>query len=503
MTLPNYLANGFDFDEAISLVELCQRAQQVLAHAAGSDAKDLYNLLFKDDEWVCVHATEAKAQAQALILHRTATTQFVLVFNEPETHSVKTAQATASGGDATSGATPSTAQTAMPTIPVINLAITNKSLPSVDPRETANSVEYSPLLGEAAPPPRGARVHEPRLRALAALQEDIELFFNTLVDVKLAQPDKAAPLISDLTDLGQRELPGSKEPDSPKGEHLTTSLTTIGDALALKFGPKVSKTALKALAQGGGGMNAGKARPQKTEEVTDTPTDTPDQLLAQALVGQTVLVDVAPGIDLYVTGHRRGGCLAALCVLYLKRRWETQLDFPLFNLKMYSFGSPKIGNKSFVDYYNRNLQGFSVCVQNLMDRATYEPTVQAPFPYNLQLQLPGIDYVRCPGSSGDEYLTAYQPIEEAYQLPGIGYPTQEFNFLRGFRSLIPLPYAHDVAGYKAMLEDTYAFQRTWQASTQQVMGVVNEQKDQLLARVTKQAGAVQKAITQLQGKSNG
>jgi len=152
MTLPNYLANGFDFDEAISLVELCQRAQQVLAHAAGSDAKDLYNLLFKDDEWVCVHATEAKAQAQALILHRTATTQFVLVFNEPETHSVKTAQATASGGGATSGATQSTAQTATLTIPVLNLAITNKSLPSVDPRETANSVEYSPLLGEAAPP---------------------------------------------------------------------------------------------------------------------------------------------------------------------------------------------------------------------------------------------------------------------------------------------------------------------------------------------------------------
>jgi hypothetical protein len=68
ITLPIYLANGFNFEEAISLVELCQRAQQVLAHAAGDDAKDLYNLLFKDDEWVCVHATEAKAQAQAPVL---------------------------------------------------------------------------------------------------------------------------------------------------------------------------------------------------------------------------------------------------------------------------------------------------------------------------------------------------------------------------------------------------------------------------------------------------
>src|SRR4051812_48995121 len=114
MTFPNYVANDFDFDEAISLVELCQRAQQVFAHATGGDAKDLYNRLFKDDEWVCVHATDAKTHAQALILHRTATTQFVLVFNEQETYPLKTLQATAPRGGATSGAAQSIAQTANP-----------------------------------------------------------------------------------------------------------------------------------------------------------------------------------------------------------------------------------------------------------------------------------------------------------------------------------------------------------------------------------------------------
>ena len=54
-----------------------------------------------------------------------------------------------------------------------------------------------------------------------------------------------------------------------------------------------------------------------------------------------------------------------------------------------------------------------------------------------------------------------------------------------------------------MLVDAYAFQRAWQASAQQAVGMFNEQRNQLFSRVTKQAGTVQKAIAQLQGKANG
>lgn len=162
-------------------------------------------------------------------------------------------------------------------------------------------------------------------------------------------------------------------------------------------------------------------------------------------------------LEVYLTGHGASGCLAALCAIYLKRRWESRIDFPFFNLKLYSFGAPRLGNRLFVDYYNGQMKGFSYCVQNLLDGATYEPAVTAPFPYNLQLLLPGVDYVR----NGDDYHMAYAQIGEVIPLVGVGNARQLFHFKGPFQSLMLAPFAHGPEGYKQMLtaaqqqRDTY------------------------------------------------
>ena len=50
MRIPTTLTPGFDFDEAIGLAELSQRAHQISQHNHGEPA-ERYGLLFKEDEW--------------------------------------------------------------------------------------------------------------------------------------------------------------------------------------------------------------------------------------------------------------------------------------------------------------------------------------------------------------------------------------------------------------------------------------------------------------------
>ena len=210
------------------------------------------------------------------------------------------------------------------------------------------------------------------------------------------------------------------------------------------------------------------------------------------------LNDLAPGFEVYVTGHGTGGCLAALCALQLKRKWGVRIDFPMFDLKLYNFGSPKMGNKLFVEYYNQQMHGFSYRVQNLLDATTYEPMSQAPFPYNLSLLLPGVDYVR----HGAEYFTAYEHIGEACLFPGLGSPTQGFHFRKGSKPILPLPFPHDPEGYRAMISEVREQRAALLAPAQQLAAKLNEQKNQWLSRVQKQATELQKVVTQLQGKPN-
>lgn len=194
------------------------------------------------------------------------------------------------------------------------------------------------------------------------------------------------------------------------------------------------------------------------------------------------------GLEIYLSGHGGGGCLAALCALHLKRRWESRIDFPFFNLKLYSFGAPKFGNRIFVDYYNEQMKDFSHCVQNLLDGAIDEPKQSAPFPYNLQLLLPGIDYVR----KGDQTYMAYEHIGQVFTLAGVGQSKQLFHFRRPLRELSLLPFAHDAEGYRQMLIEAQRLQSTYWKPLQQLLEKADAQRKELVTAWEKQAQMVTK-----------
>ncbi len=115
---------------------------------------------------------------------------------------------------------------------------------------------------------------------------------------------------------------------------------------------------------------------------------------------------------------------------------------------MYNIASCKVGNKDFVKYYNSHMKGFSYRIQNLLDSAIYVPTAcVVPFPYNLSLMVPGIDYIK----DGDLYYAYYEHVGEAYTVIGLGYQNLNLNFGGPLNFTIPVAFPHGPDGYKNML----------------------------------------------------
>lgn len=374
MTLPQHITTGFEFDEAIWLAELCQRAHQLFTHESKTETQTLYDALYADAEWSFVHAISA-APARALIVQRGERQQYAVVFWMPEAALRNTAHADAADAQG---------------IPVARGAGQEEPHGNSSQPDRSESTMYPPLPNEVTPPSLGVRVYREWLEAFAACQEDVERFFSEQVSANTKDASWSAP----------------------------------------------------------------------TE------------------------------MEIYSSGHGAGGCLAALCALYLKRSWESRLDFPFFNLKMINFGSPKLGNKAFVDYYATHLKEYSYRVQNLLDGATYEPSQSVPFPYNLQLRLPGVDYVR----DGDVYYMTYEHVGEPYLLGGIGTSSSDYHFRGLLSSTAIVPFAHSAAGYKQMLIETRKLQETYWKPIQRLAAGVKKQRKQVVDAFQKQKAEAQKTV---------
>ncbi len=389
MTFSEHITTGFDFDEAIWLAELCQRAQQLFTHESGAAAAEIYDALYQDQEWKVVRAIGSPANpARTLIVKRNNRRQYAIVFWMPESAGLAAVQA----GKAAEQRAAANTQT----ISITNLDSPEASNGSPAQPDRMGSVAYPPLPGEVAPPALGVRVQRIWLDAIATCQKEIEQFFSEQIQANDEQSSALAP----------------------------------------------------------------------------------------------------NEIEIYVSGHGGGGCLAALGALYLKRQWESRIDFPFFSLKMINFGSPKLGNKAFVDYYHKHMGGFSYRVQNLLDGATFEPATTAPFPYNLQLLLPGVDYVR----DGEEYYMSYEHIGEAYILAGVGTTPSEFHFRGPFSSTTILPFPHSAAGYKQMLIEMRKLKDTYWKPVERVVAGLDKQRQQLVDVFQKQGAEIQKVVEEVQIK---
>lgn len=424
MSMPKNITSGFDFDEAIEMTELSRRVYKIFEYEKGRDIQQLYNSMY-NDEWVFVHGiTDYATDGRALIVKRKGKNQYAVIFR---------GTIIGSGGIELSG---------------------------MESNEEMDFVPYPKIPGELNPPSRDIRVYRGMQEGFEVFRDELEFFFNVLVASNLEQK-----LLVDLINTDSEER--------------ASRIAAIGGAIGVKYGSEVQKRVVNNIFA-------------TVQRVIDGQLDISDvsfnELVAKEIKFDRVLqemVDSSEGaaseskpqkLEVYMAGHSRGAALATLSALYLKRYWGSRADFPDFSIKMYNVGSPKVGNKTFVSYYNRQMKGFSYRVQNLFDPAIYVPFQQAPFPYNLQLFLPGVDYVR----QGDKYYANYEHVGEAYTIYGLGNQKLDLDFGGPFKLTLPVPFPHGPDGYKEMLIQAREQQSSfWKPAQMVASTILREQKTQI------------------------
>lgn len=474
MDFPQIMTSNFNFGEAITMTELCRRSYKVFENHDIKKVKDLYEAMYEDDEWEFVHSMRNNnTDDRLLILKRKDKNQLAVVFR---------------GTIITSG----------------GLQLTGR-------KEDADIrfVEYKPIPDEPMPPSRNMQVYAGMLEGFEVFRCELEWFLDILLDLPLT--DKQIVDLAKIDEEGRDRIISTikaacllkKEMGikfTEGSEHIFDSIKSFIDKNTKwkDFVTEIRKIAEK------GRNNQSNNQDQRGEECNDNTTAPTSPVEAAGglttLCYRDVIFRNIHEIDIYVAGHSRGGAIAPFAALYFKRYYEsklrqireahgtfqksceacqafkvckgrqtggaakdkksTKVDIIDLGIKMYSVGSTKVGNKAFVDYYNEQMRGFSYRVQNLLDPTIYMPTNSSiPFPYNLELLLPGIDYVR----KGDLYYAYYEHVKEAYTVFGAGYQDLALDFGGPLKFTVRVPFPHGPDGYKQMLIEAYEREGTsWQ-----------------------------------------
>ena len=436
MNLPEHIDKGFNFDEAIEMADLSRRIYKVFDETTAKDPYQLYEALYNDD-WHFIHAIiDYETDGRCMILKRKGHYQFAVVFRG----SVMTST---------------------------GLELTNLAAGMEE-----EMLEYKAYPYEKNAPPRDSRVHSGYWNTFCGLKDELELFFEVLVGSKLEQSLLMALVEADHVETVSR-------------------IAALGAALGVKYGTEVQERVVTNLTQ---------VVQQLKDSEIGLSTVSLDALVTKEVKYRKVLEDLlgqsndstagVATLEVYVAGHSLGGALATLCVLGLKRYFETQGDFPPFVLKKYTIGSPKTGNKIFVDYYNERLAGYSHRIQNVIDPVPMGPPSPVPREHYLTLMMPNIDHVR----SGDKYYAFYQHVGEAYSVMGTGHQTFDLDFGGAMKFSIPMPFPHGPDGYIAMLhaarKQQEMFLRPFQGITQMLLA----SQDKRMEAIQKQISALEKQL---------
>lgn len=466
MTIPSIMGSDLDYTEAINLAELTERGEQLFAARSNVDICTRYNTLFPQDEWRAVHAIHnGLLNVGVLILQQVHTPQFVILCHHDEPIDDRSLLSNIAS-TVTMGR-----RFSMPSFSMANIS-PGDWWPKGEQSQQSHAASYEALPGEAMLL-ADAKVYQPWLTAWEAVQTELDLFFKTLAGLTFVQP-----LVDELGQI-------------VAAPHQMFR-TAMGTALRIRFGEEAGEEMEQLLLQ--------PAVPQEEQRASTPPNRLAGQPIAispevRQMEAETPTVWSIPesGLQLSITGHGAGGPIAVLSALHVRRDWEARLDFPLVQLKLYTFGSPKIGNHAFVTFHNRLLQGCSFRVQNLLDAKTFGPPDETPLPYSLPNPLP----IRLPAMEklGTGWMS-YEHVGEPFVHPGIGNAPSPFNFLQGLKPPMS-PFSHDPAGYKALLADAQHQSRLFSVPLQQMQEQLDEQKDQLSTQLQSMAVRAQSQVTAL------
>ena len=437
MAFPLTIKSGFDFDEAIPMAELSQRAYRIFEAEAEREPGDVYGVLYRD-EWRYLHSLGNLAKGvRCFIARRGNTAQYAIVFR---------------GSTLTSS----------------GIEWTNLSYNSDDVM-----IPYEHPAGLYNAGETEARVHRGMWQPFAVLRPEIELFFSVLTGHAM-KPEVLVDLVEAAPQVRAERI------------------AAIAAAVNAVHGSSPAQRLTRQLTSAIGQIEAGE------KAVTDFSLD---QMIAASSKLESVLADLAAsggegnqakrtGLELYVTGHSLGGVLAQYCAITLQQLWTADKSFPPFELKVYAIGSPKIGNRAFVELYNRLLKDRSYRVENQLDPTIRLPQASAPFPYNLQLLIPNVEFVR----DGDNYYAPYAAAGEVYNLFNVGYQNLELNFGGPIRFTVPIPFPHGPDGYKEMLMRAQEFQQRFWKPAQNIVRTVFQEQTEQIGRLQVQLDELRSAV---------
>ena len=269
------------------------------------------------------------------------------------------------------------------------------------------------------------------LSAYESVADQIKIFFKTLT--------------------GQLEPEDFQELKQLNIERRLACVGAIADAGAVRLGASFGQQVREAIFQG-----------LKNQGIYSNNGVQSNLELEQSLID---LGPVTDRLEVYVTGHSLGGCLANFCALSLKQQIKNDRLHP----KVYTFGTPKVGNQYFADYYDREIgKGFSYRIENSLDIAPRMP-LPLPFPLNL-IAGSGIRV-------GEFYLGDYAGVGEVHAVTGLGSQGVSVNFGGALEFLGGIPFPHSFDTYIQLLEQQ---QQLWTDLLRPVRSIMADLIGQLL-----------------------
>jgi len=107
-----------------------------------------------------------------------------------------------------------------------------------------------------------------------------------------------------------------------------------------------------------------------------------------------------PGFSIATTGHSLGGALSSMAAVALKH------NFPNTEIRMYSYGAPRTGNKIYADHVNET---FGVNAHRVVHTDDGVPTM---IPISLGYHHHGIEYWQNPDPPSEETTIECSPDGE-------------------------------------------------------------------------------------------
>jgi len=308
------MPSEFSWDEAIFLAKLSKEVYEVFQHKKsleGTELLELYNLLYPKENWDLVH-----------IISNNDTNIRGLIFKHQSYHQYA--------------------------VVFRGSILTEKGI--LELTDMVTDIQWE-LVKYAATSTQKIRVVQGFLSAYESIADQIKIFFKTLT--------------------GQLEPEDFQELKQLNVERRLACVGAIADAGAVRlgasFGQQVRESIFQVLKNQGISSNSS----SKT-------SNTNNNGVKSALDLEQSLIDLGPVTDrleVYVTGHSLGGCLANFCALSLKQNIKNDRLHP----KVYTLGTPKVGNQFFADYYDREIgRGFSYRIENSLDIG---PRIPLPLPF--------------------------------------------------------------------------------------------------------------------------